>query len=226
MEENKEFLDFVLSECCQGVEFDTNNRLYKVIVNNVSASTVLKLKQKALYYNLKFSKEELNSFLDNIANVIFLHQSEKVNAGFNHSDLLNGEVLQVITSNGKSIELIKMHLHEYSIISRDLELNRSIDFGNKPLFLDGNITIQGKQFRVEEVNILKPTKWHKLLDAHFMKKLYKYKVSTNLWPFFNDILLYPQNRFDTKKIISSVEKQGISLFTFFELSKLLVSERK
>lgn len=226
MEENKEFLDFVLSECCQGVEFDANDRLYKVIVNNVSASTVLKLKQKALCFNVKFSEEELNSFLYNITNINFLHQEESVSVDFNHPDLLNGEVLQVITSNRISIELIKMHLHEYSIISRDLELNRSIDFGNKPLFLDGNITIQGKQFRVEEVNILKPTKWHKLLDAHFMKKLYKYKVSTNLWPFFNDFLLYPENRCDIKKIINSAEKNGISLFTFFELSKVLVSERK
>lgn len=226
MEVNNQFYQFLLNECCVGLNFDSALGQYSFSFRYVSPTFFNRLAAQAKAWGMVMREGDLNHFLQQVSKAATLCGSVRCYWQLTDYDVMVSEVLRLYGSHIEHVDVVKMYDGEYLIsysdypltqpflkVSRSQSLNAGAD-----LYTDDGCLL----FRITNIEILQPTIYHSALDRYYLPHLADSLVTENLWYAYNELLPLLQGRriltCDQQQIIYRIcTRSGISLFTLFYL---------
>lgn len=218
---DKRLADIIFTVVCKRFVYDIDMKRFQLQVSHVSEYMFRDMADKALEIGKKLKPETINSLLQ--WTLKDAYYSEEINYSLPVTLILNGEAIRLefkYNENIYYVDLMKMTETEFLILQTDLQNL------NEKLFMQiysDDIIGNGGSLVIPTCNDvillrtyqLKPLEYHNFADWHFMRDLWRYRISDNLWNAYNSLLDFVNSQMSWNMFLDLIDlfnKNGLSTF--------------
>lgn len=220
---DKHLADIIFTFACYGFEYNQVMERYQLKVSHVTEQMFSNMADKACDIGKKLTSESVNTLLLWTQKDAFYY--EEIQYSLPVTLLLNGESVRIkflYKGNGFFADLMKMTESEFLVLHTDFEYlhNRNCMqiYTDDTIGTDESIYISScGNINVVQVWLIKPLDYHSYADWYFMRNLWRYNVSENLWYVYNLLSDFLKKRTSFKSFLSMMDvfcKNGLSTFVF------------
>lgn len=220
---DKYLADIIFATACCGFEYNSSIKRYQLKVGHITEQMFYNMADQACRIGKKLTVESVNALLQWTYKNAFYY--DEIQYSLPVSLLVNGESIRIrFLYNGNEcfVDLMKMTESEFLILKTNFGILHRQQF--MQIYANDNI---GKghiiyipsygNAVVLQTWLVRPLDYHNYADWHFMRDLWRYNVSENIWYAYNSLSEFVNGHISWGEFLTVIDlfnKNGLSTFVF------------
>ncbi len=220
---NNSILKIIVKECCRSLSYNDEERQFSFALRQAQYKIWERIKGQLQEIAPDLYLNEFNNILSNLTDAVNRFQRIPF-IEFPDAKIMNGEVLELGVSSGKTIVYVKMEDGQYL----DVITGKGYSMGAGCRYKIGNsiVTSEGVDLgRCTSISLRVPQKEHISLSSHFIGAYYKRPISPSLWDIYDKATSIRMTKCPTecaticKNLLKMAKESGINSFSLLNILK-------